>query len=59
MTKLGINLNEVIPLGRTFNEYKSMFALNKADLDKKILDCDGGPSSFNYELKTRIRKLFP
>lgn len=48
-----MNLNEVIPLGRSFNEYVEMFGLSAADLKKKIIDCGSGPSSFNYELKIR------
>ncbi len=48
-----MKLNEVVPLGRTCTEYQAMFHLNKSDLNKKILDCGGGPSSFNYEMKTR------
>lgn len=46
-----MKLDEVVPLGRTLQEYQCMFALTKADLNKKILDCGGGPSSFNYEMK--------
>jgi hypothetical protein len=52
-----MKLNEVIPLGRTFTEYQNMFGLNKADLNKKILDCGGGPSSFNYEMKMQNREV--
>ncbi|MFH2012860.1 MAG: SAM-dependent methyltransferase [Pseudomonadota bacterium] len=40
-------LNQVVPWGRSFDEYTSMFALSKKDLDKRILDCGSGPSSFN------------
>jgi len=54
--KLGMKLNEVVPLGRTFNEYKTIFSLNKTDLNKKILDCGGGPSSFNYEMQVSITR---
>jgi len=52
-----MKLKEVVPLGRTFTEYKHMFNLNKADLNKKILDCGGGPSSFNYEMKMQNREV--
>ena len=40
-------LNQVVPWGRSFDEYTSMFALSKQYLDKRILDCGSGPSSFN------------
>ena len=52
-----MKLKEVVPLGRTFTEYKNMFNLNKADLNKKILDCGGGPSSFNYEMKMQNHEV--
>ena len=52
-----MKLNEVVPLGRTCTEYRAMFSLNKADLNKKILDCGGGPSSFNYEMKIQNKKV--
>lgn len=52
-----MKLKEVVPLGRTFTEYKNMFNLNKADLNKKILDCGGGPSSFNYEMKIQKHEV--
>jgi hypothetical protein len=40
-------LNEVVPWGRSFDEYERMFGLTKADLGLKIVDCGGGPASFN------------
>jgi SAM-dependent methyltransferase len=43
-------LNQVIPWGRSFDEYTSMFLLSEEDLDKRILDCGSGPASFNYIL---------
>lgn len=46
-------LSEVKPWGRTLAEYRAMFALSDADLDKHILDCAGGPASFNMELTER------
>jgi hypothetical protein len=50
---MSIQLKEIIPLGRSFNEYVSQFALSETDLAKKILDCGGGPSSFIYQMKHR------
>jgi hypothetical protein len=42
-------LDTVVPWGRSFDEYCSMFALSDRDLGLKILDCGGGPASFNAE----------
>ena len=33
------------------DEYRRMFALNEGDLGRAILDCGGGPSSFNMEMR--------
>ncbi len=52
-----MKLKEVVPLGRTCTEYRAMFSLNEADLNKKILDCGGGPSSFNYEMKVQNKEV--
>jgi ubiquinone/menaquinone biosynthesis C-methylase UbiE len=52
-----MQLKGVVPLGRTFTEYQAMFSLNKADLNKNILDCGGGPSSFNYEMKMQNKEV--
>jgi predicted N-acetyltransferase YhbS len=45
----GMNLNEVIPWGRSFQEYRAMFALTAEDLAASILGCGDGPASFNAE----------
>jgi SAM-dependent methyltransferase len=44
-----IKLNEVIPWGRSFEEYQRMFDLSDADLAGRILGCGDGPASFNAE----------
>lgn len=43
-------LEKVIPWGRSFDEYLSMFDLTPADLKLKIIDCAGGPASFNSQM---------
>ena len=43
-------LNSIVPWGRSFDEYRRMFALEKHDLEKRILGCADGPASFNAEL---------
>lgn len=45
-----MQLNEIVPWGRTLEEYRSMFSLSAADLDLKILGCGDGPASFNAEM---------
>jgi hypothetical protein len=46
---VAIQLKEVIPWGRSFEEYRRMFALTDADLSGHILGCGDGPASFNAE----------
>jgi hypothetical protein len=46
---VSIQLNEVIPWGRSFAEYRRMFALTETDLAGTILGCGDGPASFNAE----------
>ncbi|WP_243347278.1 hypothetical protein [Parabacteroides sp. FAFU027] len=43
-------LEQVVPWGRNLEEYRSMFSLSKADLDKKIISFGDGPASFNAEM---------
>lgn len=40
-------LKDVVPWGRSFDEYIAMFALTPCDLEKRILACGDGPASFN------------
>lgn len=48
-----ITFDRVYFWGRPFWEYLQMFSLSKEDLGKRILDCAGGPASFNDDL-TRL-----
>jgi len=45
-----VELSKVVPWGRSLNEYRAMFSLSDADLEKKILGCGDGPACFNAEL---------
>ena len=45
-----MKLDKVVPWGRNLEEYKLMFALSDADLNKSILGCGDGPASFNAEM---------
>ena len=42
-------LDQVVPWGRSFDEYQRMFALTDDDLQLKIVGCGDGPASFNAE----------
>jgi hypothetical protein len=42
-------LDRVVPWGRSFEEYRHMFALTDADLNRRIVGCGDGPASFNAE----------
>jgi len=50
---MGIQLKQVIPWGRSFDEYRRMFDLSPADLSGRILGCGDGPASFNCEATQR------
>jgi hypothetical protein len=40
-------LEQVVPWGRSFDEYRAMFAINDSDLARWTLGCGDGPASFN------------
>jgi SAM-dependent methyltransferase len=44
---MSFTLNQVVPWGRSFDEYVAMFALTESDLGGRILGCGDGPASFN------------
>ncbi len=45
-----MQLDSVIPWGRSLAEYRAMFNLSATDLQKNILGCGDGPASFNAEM---------
>ncbi|MGL5082923.1 MAG: SAM-dependent methyltransferase [Microcoleaceae cyanobacterium] len=47
---MGLQLKTVIPWGRSKDEYTRMFGLSPEDLTRSMLDCAGGPASFNAEM---------
>lgn len=47
---MAIELNQIVPWGRSRAEYEQMFQLRAADLAGGVLDCGGGPASFTAEL---------
>lgn len=44
-------LDSVVPWGRSLDEYTRMFRLASEDLGLQIVDCAGGPASFNAEMR--------
>ncbi len=52
-----MQLTEAVPWGRLASEYISMFSLTPQDMNGRILDCGGGPSSFTSELTKQGRRV--
>lgn len=46
---MAFRLDEVVPWGRSYEEYVAMFALSAEDLRASLLGCSDGPASFNCE----------
>ncbi len=47
---MGLKLERVVPWGRSAEEYIRMFDLKPQELQGQILDCAGGPASFNAQM---------
>ncbi|MBN7768842.1 class I SAM-dependent methyltransferase [Marinobacter daepoensis] len=52
-----MELANIVPWGRSFEEYRAMFELSEQDLNKRILGCGDGPASFNAEATKRGSKV--
>ncbi len=50
---MAMKLDDVVPWGRSLDEYRQMFMLSDVDLEKQIVGCGDGPASFNAELTAR------
>lgn len=50
---MGFTLEKVVPWGRSYDEYVSMFDLTKVDLRLRILGCGDGPAAFNCVFSKR------
>ena len=42
-----IEYDKIVPWGRSYTEYVSMFNLSPGFLSKKVLGCGDGPAAFN------------
>ena len=49
----GFRYEQVVPWGRSLDEYRQMFSLTDGDLQSRILGCADGPASFNVEMLKR------
>src|ERR1043165_5153236 len=52
-----LHLEEVVPWGRLASEYLGMFALTPHDMNGRLLDCAGGPSSFTSEMARQGKRI--
>jgi hypothetical protein len=48
-----VKLENVVPFGRSLDEYQRMFSLTELNLNKSILGVGDGPASFNAEATKR------
>jgi hypothetical protein len=54
---MAIKYDSVVPWGRSYEEYISMFDLKDSDLNKSILGCGDGPASFNFRMNKNNKKV--
>ena len=59
---MAFHYREVVPWGRSYDEYRSIFALDGVEPGLALLGCGDGPAAFNAELTRRggrIRSVDP
>jgi len=49
--------SEAVPWGRSFDEYRRMFALSEQDLKFRIIGCGDGPAAFNAHMNREGRRV--
>ena len=54
---MGFKLDKIILWGRSLNEYIGMFNLTPDEFNLAILDCGGGPASFNAQMTHQGHKV--
>lgn len=54
---VNMELTDIVPWGRSLDEYRAMFGLDDNDLGKSIIGVADGPASFNRELHQRGGKM--
>ncbi len=50
---MGFWVDDIVPWGRSFDEYVAMFDLTEGDMAGRILGCGDGPAAFNAGLTAR------
>ncbi len=50
---MAFRYKDIVPWGRSYDEYVKMFDLKESELKLKILGCGDGPASFNSECNRR------
>ncbi len=54
---MALKLDDVVPFGRSFDEYRRIFALTEEDLGRKIIGAADGPAGFNAEMRRRGKRV--
>ncbi len=54
---MAFQLDQVVPWGRSCDEYVRMFSLTDGDLGEKILGSGDGPANFNGTMRRRGRNV--
>jgi hypothetical protein len=54
---MAFTLDQVIPWGRSLDEYRRLFGLSEQDLHGSILGVGDGPASFNAEMAALGRRV--
>lgn len=54
---MAMHLHQVVPFGRSLDEYRAMFSLSPDDLGKAIVGVADGPASFNAEMMAQGRRV--
>ena len=54
---MAFSIEQIVPWGRSFDEYVRMFSLSDADLEGRILGCGDGPASFNAAMHRQGKRV--
>src|SRR5690242_2459979 len=54
---MAITYDQVVPWGRSYDEYRRMFSLTEDDLRRSILGCADGPASFNAQMARQAQRI--
>ena len=54
---MAMQLDQVVPFGRSLDEYRAMFSLSHDDLAKGIIGVADGPASFNAEMQAQGKRV--